>query len=195
MALNHRQELFAQEYIVDLNATQAAIRAGYSSDTAGQQGHDLLKKPEIQESIQKAMDLRAARTQITADRVLVELAKMGFADVRDMFTDSDQIMSIKNLPNDIAAAIQSIEIVTKPDGTDEEGNRSVEYVHKIKLADKKSSLELLGKHLKLFADRVEHTGKDGGAIELKEQPVSDRDLARRIAFILTKATQADSTSN
>jgi phage terminase small subunit len=186
--LNERQALFALEYIVDLNATQAAIRAGYSEDTAGSQGHDLLKKPEIQAAIQKAMDVRAERVGITADRVMVELGRMGFADVRQIFTASGQLRDIATLPDEVAAAVQQVEVVTKlSTDVDEEGNREVEYVHKIKLADKKGSLELLGKHLKLFGDRIEVTGKDGGPIETKNTP--DIELARRLAFILDKAIE------
>lgn len=153
--LSAKQALFVQEYLVDLNATQAAIRAGYSEDTAKQIGSENLSKPDLQEAIQQAMDLRAARVGITADRVLVELAKLGFADVRNMFTDADQLKSIKDLPDDIAAAVQAVEVVTRPDGVDENGNKQVEFVNKIKLADKKGALELLGKHLKLFSDRTE----------------------------------------
>lgn len=186
--LTDKQAMFAQEYIVDLNATQAAIRAGYSEDSAKEIGCENLTKPNIQAAVQKAMDMRAERLQITADRVLVELAKIGFADVRDMFTDADQLKSVRNLPDDIAAAVQSIEIVTRPDGVDENGDKTVEHIHKIKLGDKKASLELLGKHLKLFADRVEHTGKDGGPIETKD--LSDNDKARRFAFILAKGLKA-----
>lgn len=189
MSLNERQALFAQEYIVDLNATQAAIRAGYSESTAGSQGHDLLKIPEIQAAIQKAMDLRAERVGITADRVLVELARMGFADTRKLFTPAGHLINPVDLEDDIAAAVQSIEVVTKVGGEeDEKGNKAIEYTHKIKLADKKGSLELLGKHMKLFADRVEHTGKDGGPIETKD--LTDNDIARRIAFALQKGLKA-----
>jgi len=151
-----KQQRFIEEYLVDLNATQAAIRAGYSPDTAYSIGNENLSKPELAAAIQIAMDLRSARTQITADRVLVEIAKLGFADIRKIFTDSDQLRGVSSLPDDIAAAVQSVEIVTKPGAdVDEEGNREIEYVHKIKLADKRGSLELLGRHLKLFTDKVE----------------------------------------
>lgn len=183
--LTDKQALFVQEYIVDLNATQAAIRAGYSEDTAGVIGYENLNKPYIADAIQEAMDLRAERVGITADRVLVELARMGFADIRHIFTASGELRDIATLPDEVAAAVQQVEVVTKPSADlDKDGNRTVEYVHKIKLADKKASLELLGKHLKLFADRVEHTGKDGAPIETKD--LSDNAIARRIAFALEK---------
>jgi phage terminase small subunit len=135
------------------------------------------------------MDLRAERVGITADRVLVELARMGFADIRQIFTESGQLKDIAALPDEVSAAVQQVEVVAKLGAdVDDDGNREIEYVHKIKLADKRSSLELLGKHLKLFADRVEHTGKNGGPIETKD--LTDNDIARRIAFALQKGLKA-----
>jgi phage terminase small subunit len=164
--LTYKQEAFVNEYLVDLNATQAAIRAGYSEDTAGVIGSENLKKPYIREAIQKAMDSRAERTKITADRVLNELGKMGFANIRDIFTESGNLRPINELPEHVAAAIQSVEVTVKSGDENEDGSRTVENVHKVRLADKKAPLELLGKHLKLFAERVEHTGKDGGEIHI-----------------------------
>jgi len=82
MALTDKQQRFVKEYLVDLNATQAAIRAGYSQKTAGSIGEENLRKPEIAAAIQEAMEARSRRTEITADRVLQELAKIGFADIR-----------------------------------------------------------------------------------------------------------------
>lgn len=189
--LTPKQALFVQEYLVDLNATQAAIRAGYSEDTAHAIGYENLNKPELSTAIQKALDLRAERTGITADKVLVELSKLGFADVRQIFSTDGKLKNIHDLPDDIAASVQSVEVVTRP-AQDEDGNRTVEYVHKIKLADKKGPLELLGKHLSVFVDRVEHTGKDGGPIETKD--ATPLETARRIAFILEKAKRQKNAS-
>ena len=82
--LNPKQQRFVDEYLVDLNATQAAIRAGYSADTAGQIGHELLKKPEIQHGLAEARKRQQERTGITADRVIAEIALMAFADAREL---------------------------------------------------------------------------------------------------------------
>lgn len=187
--LTPKQAAFVNEYLVDLNATQAAIRAGYSEDTAHAIGHENLSKPDIAAAIQRAMDLRAERTGITADRVLVELAKLGFADIRQIFTEGGHLRDIATLPDDIASSVQSVEVVTRPGAeVDENGNRTIEYVHKIKLADKKGPLELLGKHLSVFVDRVEHTGKDGGPIQTID--VTPEERAKRIAFALAKGLRA-----
>lgn len=88
MALNAKKNRFVEEYPVDLNATQAAIRAGYSKKTAYSIGQRLLKDVEIQEAIQKAMKDRSERTGITQDKVVEELGKVAFAEAHD-YTDAD----------------------------------------------------------------------------------------------------------
>lgn len=187
--LTAKQQTFVNEYIVDLNATQAAIRAGYSEETASSIGSENLGKPEISDAIQVALDLRADRTRITADRVLVEVAKLGFANIKDIFTSGGQLKNLSALPDEVAAAIQSVEVVTRRVAGGEDNE--VEYVHKIKMADKKASLELLGKHLKLFADRTEVTGADGAPLITE---VNETELARRIAFALQSGAQCAPTT-
>ncbi|WP_299083186.1 terminase small subunit [uncultured Paraglaciecola sp.] len=160
MALNVRQKRFCEEYIVDLNATQAAIRAGYSKRTAGVQAHDLLKKPEIQAIISTLQDDRSKRTQITADRVLEELGKIGFADIRKAFGDQNTVLLPGDMDDDIAGALVGMEVTTRPSGEYDENDRPImENVHKFRLADKVRGLELLGRHLLLFKDRVVHEGE------------------------------------
>jgi len=157
-ALTAKQEMFVREYLVDLNATQAAIRAGFSAKTAEQQGHQLLKKTSVADAIQKAMDERSARTEITADRVLQELAKIGFADIRRLFTPGGNLLPVNDLEADAAACLASIEITTRKvrGGKDDE----VEQVSKVRLWDKRAALVDLGRHLKLFTDKLEHSADD-----------------------------------
>ena len=88
MALTAKQERFVQEYLVDLNATKAAIRAGYSERTAEQMGYQLLQKTSVQKAIQGEMDKRSQRVEITQDTVVEELAKIGLAEAHD-YTDAD----------------------------------------------------------------------------------------------------------
>lgn len=160
--LSDKQLFFCHEYLVDLNATQAAIRAGYSEQTARQMGSENLAKPVIKAKIQELMDFREQRTQITADRVLVELSKIGFADVRKIFGAKGALLDASDIDDETAAAIQSIEVVTRLDSEeDEDGNKIPERTHKIKLSDKKGALELMGKHLKLWTEKTEITGADG----------------------------------
>lgn len=157
--LTDKQKTFVDEYLLDLNATQAAIRAGYSKKTAQRIGSENLSKPLIQAAIAKAMKARSERTEITADRVLQELAKLGFSNIQGIFTEAEQLRAISALPEEVAACIQSIEVVVKPTHEeDDDGNKIVEHIHKIKLADKRGPLELLGKHLVLFSDKIIHDG-------------------------------------
>lgn len=146
--LTDKQRRFVEEYLVDLNATEAAKRAGYSKKTAYSVGHENLKKPEIAAALTEAKQKRSENTEITAERVLTEVARLGFADIRKIFTDSGQLRSIDTLDDETAAAVQSVKVVTRLGAeADENGNREVEYVHEIKLADKNSALEKLMKHL------------------------------------------------
>jgi len=124
---------FAREYLIDLNATQAAIRAGYSQKTAGQIGESLLRDHMVAALIQQGMDERARRTEINADYVLY--------GIRETIERCMQAESVKG----------------------DDGTVSGEYTFNPSAALK--GYELLGKHLKLFTDRVENTGKDGGPIE------------------------------
>jgi|SRR5215471_3025720 len=149
-----KQGVFVQEYLKDLNATQAAIRAGYSEKTAGSVGHDLLKKPEIQTAIQAAMDARSERTEITADRVLQEIARLAFVDMRKFYREDGSFKGIHEFDDDTAAALASLETAELFEGSGE--NRvQVGHIKKLKLWDKSRNLELLGKHLKLFIDKNE----------------------------------------
>jgi len=161
--LTAKQQRFVEEYLVDLSATQAAIRAGYSEKTAGRTGHENLKKPEIAEAIQQRIGERSERTQLTADEVVLQLARMGMADVRKLFTPQGQLKPVHELDDDTAAAIQSIEVVTKTIPMPGDEPPEVEYLHKIKMVDKIKPLELIGKHmgkqLGQWAEKheVEHT--------------------------------------
>lgn len=157
--LTDRQAAFVQEYLLDLNATQAAIRAGYSENTASETGYENLRKPQIVVAIQKAFQKRAERTQLTADRILAEIMKLSFINPKSLFNEDGDLLSIHEMPDDVACAIAAIDVgevktYRDQDGKPEESHR----VKKIKLWDKRGSLELLGKHLKLFTDKVEHSG-------------------------------------
>ena len=157
--LTNKQSRFVEEYLIDLNATQAAIRAGYSKKTANVIGPQNLVKLGIAEAIQKAMDARSKRTEITVDRVLKELAKLGFANMLDyMAISSDGLayVDLSKLTREQAAAIQELNIDQYWEG-DGEDVREVKKV-KFKLADKKGNLEMIGRHLKMFTDKVEVSG-------------------------------------
>ena len=154
--LNEKQKRFAAEYIIDLNATQAAIRAGYSESTAGQQAHELLKNLEIAQLIQKAMDKRAVRTQVTADRVLSELARLAFSNMEDFIDPDTGGPKFTDLTRDQWAAVQ--EITEDATGGSNDGERRLVLRRKFKLADKGLNLERIGRHLQLFTDKLAVSG-------------------------------------
>lgn len=146
--MTRKQKLFVEEYLIDLNATQAAIRAGYSPDTAYSIGQENLKKPEIKARIDKAMAERSRRTGVNADRVVMELAKIAFINATDVIDPQTATVKDGALPED-TAAIQSVKVKTfGEDGLERE----------IKMADKLKALELLGKHLGMFKDKFELSG-------------------------------------
>jgi phage terminase small subunit len=127
MALNRKQELFCKEYLVDLNASGAALRAGYSKKTYGSMGFENLQKPEIVSRIQELMDARSKRVERTADDVLIDL-QLVKADAMKQIADRDGNLLMANH----AGALKA--------------------------------LELEGKHLKMFTDKTELTGANGGPL-------------------------------
>lgn len=141
--MTKKQKIFVEEYLIDLNATQAAIRAGYSPDTAGAIGSENLKKPEIRACIDKAMAERSKRTGISQDRVLMELARIGFSKITDVI-DPDTAKVKEDAADDDLACIQSIKIKEGEHGTERE----------VKLYDKRSALVDIGKHLGMFKENV-----------------------------------------
>ena len=149
--LTKKQKRFVEEYLIDLNATQAAIRAGYSPKTAKQIGQENLTKPDLQAAIDRAMAERSRRTGINQDRVIQELAKIAFlnpVDVIDM--DSATVKPDASLDDTACIAAVKIRTLFSKDGPVIE--REVRFYDKVKC------LELLGKHLGLFTDRVRLEG-------------------------------------
>lgn len=183
--LGPKQEQFCQEYLIDLNATQAAIRAGYSKKTARSIGQENLTKPAIVARVAELQQVRMARVHIDQDRVLQEYARLGTYDIRKLYDEKGRLKNVHELDDDTAAAISAIDVTAVKD---QDGD--YETIKKYKLADKKGALDSVAKHLGMFVDRHEHTGKDGGAIEVKAE-MTDMEKARLIAFALAKGKRGD----
>lgn len=170
--LTPKQARFVEEYLIDLNATQAAIRAGYSARTAKQQGQRLLTNVDVQAAVSAAQEARSERTEITQDAVLRELAKIGFANMSDYMRtglDGDPVLDFSNLSRDQAAALSEVTVEDFKDGRGED-SRDVRRV-KFKLADKRAALVDIGRHLGMFKDKIELTGQIGmPTITLGVQP-------------------------
>lgn len=153
MNLTPKQQRFVDEYLIDLNATQAAIRAGYSERTARQVGYENLSKPDIAAAIEAAQKLRQERTHITADRVLQELARIAFFDPRKLLNEAGHPKSLTELDDDTAAAVAGLDLLEEYRGTGEE-RQFVGYVKKFKIADKNTALTNAMKHLGILTERI-----------------------------------------
>lgn len=146
--LTEKQRRFVDEYLIDLNATQAAIRAGYSVKTADKQGWQLLEKTRVAEAISEKMAERSRRTGVNQDRVVMELAKIAFVNAADVI-DSDDATIKAGATADDTAAIQSVKVKVIPTKEGEGVERE------IRLNDKLKALELLGKHLGMWNDKLD----------------------------------------
>ncbi len=162
MALTARQQRFVAEYLVDLNATQAAIRAGYSARNADKIGSQLLGKTGISAEIARAKEARNARTGIDADWVLRRLAQDATADLAEIYADNGGLKPVKEWPMAWRTGlVVGVETVQERYGADAEGNPVFATVRKVKLLDRSRLLEMIGKHIEVgaFRERVEHSGE------------------------------------
>ncbi len=145
--LTEKQQRFVDEYLIDLNATQAAIRAGYSAKTAQEQGSQNLSKLMVQQAIAEQMADRSRRTGVNQDRIVLELARIAFAKITDIVDSEGKIKSMAT--DDDLACIESV----KYKGSESETSSSVE--REVKLSSKLKALELLGKHLGMWNDKLD----------------------------------------
>jgi len=167
-----KQRRFIDEYLVDLNATQAALRAGYSEHTARQIATENLSKPYIQDAIAQAMRERSARTRATADEVLLGLARIARSRMPDYATWGPQGVTLR--PSEELTAEQAA-CVAEVSQTVSEGGGSLRF----KLHDQIRAYELLGKHLGLFLDRTEHSGEVGLLIQTLTGVSEEQTLGQR----------------
>lgn len=145
-ALTPKQSAFVREYLIDLNGTQAAIRAGYSPRTASEQAARLLADVNVKAAVQAAMDARAERTEITADAVLQEVARIAFLDPRKLFTDDGKLIPVALLDRDTATAIGGMDVIEKYS----QGGELMHTIKKVKLESKLAALDKLMRHLGLY---------------------------------------------
>lgn len=155
--LTAMQRRFVAEYLIDMNATQAATRAGYKQGK--QHGHDTLNKPWVRELVDAELAKRAASCGVTAKRVLDELAAIAFADLRQLFDDAGNLKPVNELAETIARAISGIDVTRSRTWSRKNGESVSEHIHKVRSWDKPRALELLAKHLGMLKDSVEHSGE------------------------------------
>lgn len=181
MALTPKQQRFCDEYLIDLNATQAAIRAGYSEKTAYRTGADNLRKPQIEEYIAKRQKELSMSTEITQERVIKELALIAFSNNADYAHVIEKKMKaevdgalVDVLDEDGKPVMyRTVEPVLTEELTEEQ-KRALAVIKKgrdgleVKSCDKVKALELLGKHLGIFTDKIEANVNDTTRSELSE---------------------------
>ena len=151
--MTKKQRRFVDEYLIDLNATQAAIRAGYKAKNgqrASEIGHELIQKTQVSEASTEAIAERSKRTGINADRVLLELARIAFVNADDVINAKDATLK-EDASRDDLAAIQSVKVKSF-------GEAGVE--REIKLADKLKALDMLGRHLAMWNDKLQLSGME-----------------------------------
>jgi phage terminase small subunit len=184
MALSDKQQRFVDEYLIDLNATQAAIRAGYSVKSARLIGCENITKPNIAAAISKAQADRSERTKIEADWVLTRLVAEANADLADLYKANGSLKPVHEWPKiwrqGLVAGIETNDI--HQDGA------VIGRLNKVKLSDRIKRIELIGKHVgvKAFAERHEHTGKDGGPVKIE---MTNRERAMKLARVLKQGLE------
>ncbi|HBN9516818.1 TPA: terminase small subunit [Pseudomonas aeruginosa] len=178
MALTKKQRLFVDEYLIDLNATQAAIRAGYSTRRATEIGYQLLQRPEVAQAIQAAMAERSKRTEVEADYVIRRLREIDEMDVLDILEDDGSFRSIRDWPRVWRQFLSGIEIAELFEGRGDD-RRIAGVLRKVKWPDKLRNLELLSRHvgtesaaLDLELKRLD-VAKKRAELKLLESPEDD----------------------
>ncbi|MFP3638122.1 terminase small subunit [Paraburkholderia sp. SIMBA_054] len=169
--LSGKQQRFVDEYLIDLNATQAALRAGYSAKTASAIGAENLRKPQIAAAIAAARAKTANKLEITRERLLAEYARLAFSDPRKFFNADGSLKGVTELDDDTASALAGFEVsVQHTSEVDDEGNvvPAPTLTSKVKWADKKAALDSIARVMGWNQDKVkgEFSGPDGQPIPL-----------------------------
>lgn len=181
---SRKQELFIAEYLVDLNATRAALAAGYSQRTAKQQGAWLLTNVYISAAISDKLGQRLDRCDVSAVQIINELKKLAFYDPIDLLENDGGVKPLKDIPEPVRKALAGFEVTEIFDGAPGAQKRVVGILKKIKTTDRIRALELLGKYreIKAWTDSVTHSG------ELQvNASLTDIERAAKITAILETA--------
>ena len=158
MALTDKQEMFCREYLIDLNATQAAIRAGYSAKTANRTASENLSKPDVKSRIAELKTQRNDLVGINATYVLNRLVEIDQMDVLDILNATGELKPVAEWPKVWRTTLSGLDVMTVAGDGDTAG-----LLKKIKWPDKVKNLELLGKHIDVnaFKETIDHKSSDG----------------------------------
>jgi len=158
--MKDKRRRFVEEYLVCRDATKAAIAAGYARSTASARGYQFLREPGVAAIIAEHDRALTAKLHVTAERVLLEVSRLAFSDHRKLLNADGSPKLLHELDDDTAAALVSVESVTRA----ARGGEPASQVHKVKLGDKQPALVLLGRHLRLFTEKPE-AGDTAGLAE------------------------------
>ena len=164
--LTAQQEKFCHEYLIDRNATQAAIRAGYSGKTARQLGYQLFTNIYVKGRVNQLISAELGNIDATAARIKKELTNLAFINIADAYDQNGALKSFEDMPVELQRAILAVESEELFDGVGK-NREQIGYTKRIKLTDKLKALEMLGRHQKMFTDITEHKGLENLAEELK----------------------------
>jgi phage terminase small subunit len=154
--MTEKQKLFIKEYLIDFNGAQAAIRAGYSKDTARIIASELLTKLNIQDAVNKEIEKRNQRLEVKQDRVVHELAKIAFSSI-DSYLDSEGNIDLSQIDNINSSMVKEVKSHKKMICGGENDRDILDESVSLKLHDKMKALELIGKHLGMYTDKVDLT--------------------------------------
>lgn len=184
--LRPKQEAFCREYLKDLNATQAAVRAGYSPNTACEIGNENLRKPNIVARIKALQAPMLEAHEVTQQRIMQELVGLAFSNLSDFIqTDKDgqSYIDVANVPREVMAALAQFEVIELPPVTEIHSGVEIQRQMlkvKVKTYDKLKAMELMMKRFGLLKEVVQHQGE----VNVK---MDEGELARRVAFVLASA--------
>jgi phage terminase small subunit len=164
--LTPKQKIFVAEYLANgMNATQAAISAGYSKSTACEMGAENLRKPHIATAIGAKAEKHLNKLDYGIDRCLNEVARLAFFDPAKLFEDDGSLKPIKSIDPDTRAVIAGLEVSDIWDSSEGDQKSIIGTLKKVKISDRKGALDMLFRYHALYKDKVEHTGPEGGPIQ------------------------------
>lgn len=154
-----KHQAFVTEYVVDFNATQAAIRAGYSKRTARQQASRLLSKVNVQAAIKALVKRATAKAELTVERVSEEIARLCFYDISQLYDETGQPRALHELPVELRTVISGVEVLEEHQPGDGRKPAKLVVTKKFRCHDKNAALQMAGRHLKMFTDKLDLAGR------------------------------------
>lgn len=184
--INAMQEQFCQLYTKYWVAKRAAKEAGYSERSCETIGYALTQNPLVKARIKELTDHSMKEIGISRERVLSELSKIAFVDIGDAYGENGQILSMRDMPEDVRRAIGKVKVYEEFSGYGED-RTLIGFTKEVEFSPKKAALDSIGKHLGLFPDRLEHSGRDGSPIEHADVTnMTDEQKDARINALLKK---------